>query len=233
MASGPSAERIQHDPAFVRVRENNREFGGAAAVARAFRTVFAPVISAMADTYLTGRLTAVFKKIIAAAPGVKGERPALLTHYMQLLTGFELNRQRPFAALFQNLISCFVSPQRDEVQLLISPFAPRQVVRAPAGATHFRIVLAAGLVPDHVYLPEADRYAPVYSLPLPPCAVLESAAIALDDTPVSGLTLTLPLPPEATTPGICVVVCAGIRFYQEVGGMMYEIEGRGMAVVGN
>ena len=60
---GASSEQIKSDPAFVRTRENMNEFGGCAAVGKSVRVGLAQLMKQMSDPQLTGRLTAIMKKI--------------------------------------------------------------------------------------------------------------------------------------------------------------------------
>ena len=92
MAGGPSKERIQNDPNFVRTRENNVEFGGAAKVGKAFRTALSGVLQTMAGRRLTGQLTKLFKSINLKGIGVRGKRPFTLTANKDMINGLDLKK---------------------------------------------------------------------------------------------------------------------------------------------
>ncbi|SFS88003.1 hypothetical protein [Sphingobacterium wenxiniae] len=63
MVGGPTAEQIKTAPEFERTRENMNEFGGCARAGKSVRTALSSLMSKMADSKVTGRLTSVMKKI--------------------------------------------------------------------------------------------------------------------------------------------------------------------------
>ena len=101
MIGGPSAEQIKSDPAFARTRENMSEFGGSANVAKAVRVTFAELVKSVADSQLTGRLTALMKKINKEdTTGIRGQRPILISQYPEHLKGSEFNKNITFGKVF-------------------------------------------------------------------------------------------------------------------------------------
>lgn len=63
LVGGPTAQQVKTAPEFERTRENMNEFGGCARTGKSLRTALSQVMSKMADSQVTGRLTSVMKKI--------------------------------------------------------------------------------------------------------------------------------------------------------------------------
>ena len=63
MKGGPTGEQVFTDEAFVRTRENMNEFGGCAMAGKSVRVGLSQLMKQMSDPQLTGRLTAIMKKI--------------------------------------------------------------------------------------------------------------------------------------------------------------------------
>ena len=63
LVGGPTGEQVKTAPEFERTRENMNEFGGCAAAGKSIRVGLAQLMKQMSDPQLTGRLTAIMKKI--------------------------------------------------------------------------------------------------------------------------------------------------------------------------
>src|SRR4051812_5812842 len=72
--SGPTKHKIANDPNFIRTRENNQEFGGAASIGKAFRTGLVMDFKEMSDSTCTARVTKLMKQIISKGTGLRGQR---------------------------------------------------------------------------------------------------------------------------------------------------------------
>lgn len=80
MKGGPTSEQIMTDAAFERTRENMNEFGGCAVAGKAVRVGLAQLMQQMSDPQLTGRLTAIMKKInLEDQSEARGYRAILIT----------------------------------------------------------------------------------------------------------------------------------------------------------
>ena len=79
LKGGPSSEQIASDPAFVRTRENMNEFGGSAITGKSLRTSIAGLIRNNGDSQVTGRITAIMKKInLEDGSEARGQRAILV-----------------------------------------------------------------------------------------------------------------------------------------------------------
>ncbi len=221
MANGPSKDRIAKDPAFKRTRENNKEFGGSAKVSKSFRQALGSVLKDMAGRYLTARLTKIFKLINLKANGVRGQRPIELSQYKDTLKNFDLDRNMSLSTVFSAPFTVTSTPDRSEVTLDVPNFVPDNFINAPAGATHFKLILALGTVSDFSYNNGTDDYEAISPGQNSLSALELSTVRPLGTTPSTfNLTATLNGAPALDTE-VSAVVCLGIEFYQEVGGNYY------------
>lgn len=94
-ATGPSKERIQNDPAFVKVKGNNQEFTAAVYLAKSMIMGLGPLAKAFKDSYMQSRLTGVCRKIIQKGAGIQGQRDANLLNNAESLIGFQLHKEKP------------------------------------------------------------------------------------------------------------------------------------------
>lgn len=223
MAGGPTKERIQSDPNFARTRENNAEFGGAAKVGKALRTSLSGVLQVMAGSRLTSQLTRVFKKINLKGTGVRGKRAISLSQNKEQLQGLDLNNKSSLNAVFTAPFTAEINADRNEVTYTIPAFNPTNLITAPTGATHYKLVMAVGLVSDYSYDDGAGTYEPDQP-DQNGLGVLAGTAVAALDTNAAATTINIPLPNgEAALSGISVVACLGIEFYQKVDGNDYRL----------
>lgn len=234
VASGPEKSRIENDPAFARTRENNREFGGAANTGKAFRTAFAEVTRSMGDRYLSARLTQLFNKVCKQGAGLRGEREISVTAHAALLQHMEFNQNEPLGALFNAPYTATANPERNEVAVNIPDAAPSLYVHAPAGATHFKLVLVAGTLSDYVHDAATRSYVPVNAGQNALSASVHSALIPLTGT-VSPFSVSLAAAfagAPTLSADVAVIAALGILFYQEVNGVEYLLaQGNAMKVV--
>ena len=232
MANGPDKARIEHDPAYVRTRENNTEFGGAASTGKALRMAFAESIRSMADRYLTGRLLKVFKEICTLGMGARGERTIAIATHASVLRGLEFNRLRPYSSLCTAPYSLQANAARNEVTLDMASFAPSVYVGIPSGATHFRIILAIGTVSDFAYNAVSRKYGPVDGASNGLSAVAYGSTEPLNSTGVAyHLVASLAGSPVIAS-DTSVLAAVGIEFFQQVNSVDYLLgQSNGMQIV--
>lgn len=203
---GVDGNRIANDPAFKRTRENGSEFGRAGKSGKVLRAAFRGVLLKSADPRMTSRLTQQMVKVIQAdATSVRGERN-VIDGEAELLQGFEFNNR---AALGGILFAPFVTSidrVTGELSVNIASFIPSNMVMAPSGTTHYKIVSAGAEIDftNETFVVDTSE-----SVPLPWTMV-----------PSVVLTQTNTVPANSTHPLFLVV---GIEFYQEVNGMMYPL----------
>lgn len=235
MANGPSRERILNDSTFQRTRENNAEFGGSATAAKAMRMALVTVLQGKGDPRLPARLTKIFKEINNKSAGVRGQRGILLSDNKTMLENFDFDARVSFSGVFNVPFTVAPNAGRNQCVITFGNFLPNDFVKAPAGATYFRLVAAMGVVSDYVYNMETGHYEPLDPSLNMLNGIAYSDMTALNGAAVDNLTLTTVLPgsPAPTvTEGVSVVQCLGIEFYQRVDNLDYILsQGNCMKVV--
>jgi len=231
--SSVSRNRILNDPAYRRTRENMKEFGGAARVGKAFREAFAGIVSYMGDTYMGSRVNGIMKRISNNGTGARGEREFDVVDYSDMLRGFEFNTVHPFDTQFfapSGLPT--INAGRDTVQWDIPDFDTDTFVRRPEGATHFKLVLAAGYVSNYDYVSVMKTFEPVDEAVNGRGSVSYSSEIAIGGMVGSATSLVVDMTAFGTIPVTSALFAAtGIIFYQEVNGSFYELaQGHAMKV---
>ncbi len=217
-ANGPSKEKIDNDPSFVRTRENNAEFGGSATAAKSVRIALVTAIQTMGDPRLASRLTRLFKEINLRGVGPRGQRPISLSANRTMLENFDFNSAVSFSSIFNAPFTFTNNAARLQGTINIPAFLPSSFIHAPEGATHFRLLTAIGVVSDYVYNITTAHYDPTDPLLNTLNNVTYSVTTALNvTTPVPfSLIATLPGAPVMTAT-TSVVQCVGIEFFQRVG----------------
>ena len=219
MVGGPTAEQIKNDPAFARTRENMSEFGGSAVAAKSVRVNFNQIIKRIADPRITGRLTGILRKISKEDTGQKrGKRSILISQNKQYLTGVEFNKNSSYTGVINAPYTLTPNVDRKSSELVIPAFNPMDYINAPAGATHFRITNAIGVVSDFVFNAASKTYKPVEEKLNEIANITYSGFTDLFTTLGSDLSVTATLPGTPTmTTDVSVLNVIGIEFYQQVG----------------
>ena len=204
---GVDASRIANDPAFQRTRENGSEFGRAGKGGKLLRNAIRILLQNAKDKRVVSRLTTELLKIVKTDTiNARGLR-TLEDGKLRLLKGFEFNANGKLGAtLFSAFTSTFDRAAGDAA-VNIGSFAPSIRIAAPAGTTHFKLVMGAA---------ELD-FAKETS-------VFESDATAVmsyDSDPTAVIDLSASVTATSTLP---VVQLLGIEFFQEVNGDMYPLK---------
>lgn len=204
---GVEAQRIANDPAFARTRENGAEFGRAGKAGKLLRTAFRALLQNAADPRMVSRMTADFVKVIQAdATNDRGQRN-VIDGEAELLEGFDFNIRGKLGTTLYAPFSASINRLTGALEVTIPPFVPINMIAAPAGSTHFKLI-SAGAEVDF----EAESYVSDSS---------ESSVLAWDAATTASLTLTNNVTAASTKPLFLVL---GIEFYQEVNGSMYSLK---------
>lgn len=233
IASGPDKTRINNDPAFQRTRENNREFGGSATAAKALRISLTYALQGAADSRLVSRLTQLFKRINAKGAGVRGQRAIALSANGSTLVNFEFNRKVSFSSIFNAPFTVSSSGDRKSGQVDVAAFNPGDFVKAPAGATHFRLIQALGVVSDYLFDSDAQAYEPISPELNATGAITYSNYTPLTGSAPVSFNLDTVIPgSEEPDEYTSVVQCVGIEFFQQIAGVNYLLaQGNALKVV--
>lgn len=204
---GIEKSRIQNDPAFQRTRENGSEFGRAGKGGKVLRNAIRVLLQNAKDKRVVSRLT---KDLVAITKtdttNDRGSR-TLQDGDLNLLEKFEFNLNGKLGAtLFTTYTKAFDRVSGDAT-LNIAAFSPTIRIAAPAGTTHFKVVMGAAELDfeNEVSVFEND----------------ETVISPYDSADTAPIALTASITANSLLPVIQVL---GIEFYQEVNGQMYPLK---------
>jgi len=204
---GVEASRIANDPAFQRTRENGAEFGRAGKGGKVLRNAIRVLLQNAKDKRVVSRLTTDLLKIVKTdATNARGAR-TVEDGNLELLKGFEFNiKGKLGSTLFAPYTNAFDRVSGDSTVNIVA-FAPSIRIAAPAGTTHFKMVMGAAEVDfaNETSTFESD----------------ETVIVPYDSTMGAAIDLTATVTANSTLPVIQVL---GIEFYQEVNGQMYPLK---------
>ncbi|MGG7034466.1 MAG: hypothetical protein ACI7YS_04625 [Flavobacterium sp.] len=204
---GIDASRIKNDPAFQRTRENGSEFGRAGKAGKTLRTAFRTLLMNTSDSRMVSRLTQQMMKVIQADTTSERGQRNVIDGEAALLNGFEFNINGKLGgSLFTPFVGA-IDRVTGEITVDLDSFVPLNVVAAPGGATHFKIV-SAGAEIDF----ENESFNVVNS---------ETAILPWDAVATAPISQTNMVTANSTKPLFLVL---GIEFYQEVNGQMYSLK---------
>jgi hypothetical protein len=202
-----TASRIASDPAFARTRENGAEFSRAGKAGKLLRTALRSLLLNSADSRMIPRLTRELMRVIQSdTTNPRGLRTASGGDLL-LLEGFDFNRNSQLSSTLFAPYSPVTNRVSGELSITVPPFVPANMIAAPAGATHFKLV-AAGMLIDF----EQQRYE---------IRQTETAELLLDPVLTDAITLQHLLPANSTQP---LFLAMGIQFFQFVNGGLYPLK---------
>ena len=234
LAKGPTKEKILTDPAFIRTRENNTEFGGSATGGKALRLALAFALLGMTDRYMGSRLTKIFKEINVKGTGARGQRTISLSGNRSLLQNFEFNNKTNFTTVFDAPYTSAINTARTQATITIPNFLPGSFIQVPVGATHFQLIAAMGVVSDYSYNASSKHYQPTDPTLNMLSSMTTGAVTAVNvTTPVNFSLVTALSGTPTMTATVTDVVCLGIQFFQQIAGVNYLLaQANCMMIVG-
>lgn len=207
---GVDGNRIKSDPAFQRTRENGAEFGRAGKAAKLLRTALRALLQNTSDNKMVSRLTRQMVKVLQAdATNPRGLRN-VIDGETQLLQDFEFNANGKLGATMFAPFTAVINRVTGELTVELAPFIPVNMINAPAGATHFRII-SAGVDIDF----ELQQYV---------VGTEATAELPWDNTATDAIELVNEVTPNSTHP---LFMALGIEFYQEINGIRYPLKNGG------
>ncbi|TDD74643.1 hypothetical protein [Flavobacterium caseinilyticum] len=204
---GIDASRIKNDPAFQRTRENGSEFGRAGKAGKILRTALRALLLNTADGRMVSRLTQKMVEVIQAdVTSVRGLRN-VIDGEAELLAGFEFNiRGKLGTSLFAPFVGS-IDRASGEITVYLEPFVPANMIAAPGGTTHFKII-SAGAEIDF----ETETFVEAHS---------ETAILPWDAVATLAISQLNAVTAASTKP---LFLALGVEFYQEVNGQMYPLK---------
>jgi len=204
---GVDGKRIASDPAFQRTRENGFEFGRACQAGKLLRTGLRAPIQNASDSKMVGRLTRDMMKVIKADETNQRGARNVLDGELELLKGFEFNINSKLGTTLFAQFTGIIDRVLGKLSVAIPSFIPANMVAAPSGTTHFKIVSAGT---------EIDFEQGTYKTDLK-----SSAELPWDNNGTVAINLLNAVTPNSTKP---LFLALGIEFYQEVNGSLYSLK---------
>lgn len=204
---GIPADRIANDPAFQRTRENGAEFGRAGKAGKILRNAIRGLLQNASDSKMVGRLTQEMMKVIQEdATNPRGLRN-VIDGEAELLEDFEFNFNGKLRTTLYAPFTAVIDRAAGTLTANLPVFVPLNMISAPGGATHFKIISAGA---------EIDFENETFVVDTKATAVLPWDSVA---------TAVINLTNAVTTASIHPLFLAlGIEFYQQVNGQMYPLK---------
>jgi hypothetical protein len=204
---GVDGTRIATDPAFQRTRENGAEFGRAGRGSKILRDALRVIIQNAKDRRVVSRLTTEMVKVLQSDTlNVRGERN-VANGDLAMLQGFEFNVNAPLGTTLYAPFTATVDRIAGTCIVNLPAFLPANLVAAPSGATHFKIVSAGA---------EVDFVGETFK-----AETKDSEILPWDPTLTPVINLSNALSANSTLP---VFLLLGIQFYQEVNNVQYALK---------
>jgi hypothetical protein len=204
---GIDANRIKNDPAFQRTRENGSEFGRAGKAGKTLRTALRTLLLNSADSRMVSRLTQSMVKVIQADLTNERGLRNVIDGEAELLTGFEFNIRGKLGTSLFAPFGANIDRAAGEISVDLASFIPSNMIAAPSGTTHFKII-SAGSEIDF----EGETFVSTNS---------ETAILPWDTTPTAPINHVNPVTANSTKP---LFLALGVEYYQQVNGTMYPLK---------
>ncbi|MCB9232130.1 MAG: hypothetical protein H6581_10730 [Bacteroidia bacterium] len=214
-------ERILRDDEFKGQRETMSEFGGAATMGKAIRTGWAVARETFGAKRMAPVLQGIIKsKIAPQGEGPKGQRQLSIRNNPGVLLNFPFNPRYLFHLCCNLPVNLATHPERNAATLTIprakSDEPARALVKAPSGATHYRIWLLINTISDYHYHPEKQSYVPVCPTENEKYALARTDFLPVDSPLTEDLVLTATLNDlSQVSPDVSVIACIGIEYSQK------------------
>lgn len=200
------AKRIQTDPAFERTRENFAEFGRAGKAGKVLRTALRSLLVNVPSGRTTSRLTKEMMKVIQAdATSDRGKRN-VIDGETELLLGFEFNDNSVLGNSLHAPFTSAVDRAAGTTVVNVAAFVPKEMIAAPPGATHFKLVSQAAEIDFETETSVISNQS--------------TAEFPLDNALTAPLVMNNPVTPASVHP---IFLLLGIEFFQEVNGKFYTM----------
>ena len=204
---GVPAARIANDASFQRTRENGAEFGEAGKAGKLLRNSMRSLLQNASDRLLPSRMTTKMLKVVQAdTTSVRGKRNVVHGD-VNLLQGFDFNINALLNATFHAPFTGTIDRAGGKLIANLPPFIPMNMLIAPGGTTHFRIVTAGAEVDfaNGKYVVETKQ----------------SDILPLNSVPTAVIELVNVVTAGSANP---LFLALGVEFYQLVNGLMYPLK---------
>lgn len=144
--TGPKRNEVLNSNNFARTRENASEFQQAVQSATLLRHALRTTLKGKSLGHLNGHMNAGFLKVIKADKNNTRGNRHLHTANLPLLTGFEFNKEQSLRAVLDTPYITTLDATKAAFRIEIPALAARRHIKAPPGATHFKLISAAAAI---------------------------------------------------------------------------------------
>jgi len=198
--------RIAHDPAFARTRENNAEFTRAAQAGKLLRQALRPLIKDASDGRIVSRLTRYMAQSIRMdSSHARGERT--VTEHISLLQGFEFNINGRLSSTLYVPFTNSIDRAAGTLGVNLEAYRATAMIAAPDGTTHYQLHMGGALLDFDQQTFEVQ--------------FANGELLVFDSTDQAAGSLSVTLSGGSTAP---LFLCLGISFSQEVNGQQYALK---------
>lgn len=204
---GIPADRIAIDPAFQRTRENGAEFGRAGKAGKVLRNAIRALLQNASDDRMVSRLTTEMVRVIQEdATNPRGLRN-VIDGEAELLIGFDFNNKGKLGTTLYAPFTATIDRVAGTLTANLPAFVPMNMIAAPGGTTHFKIISAGAEIDFENESFVADTK--------------ETAILPWDSNATAVINLANAVTANSTHP---LFLALGIEFYQQVNGQMYPLK---------
>ena len=204
---GIDASRIANDAAFQRTRENGAEFGRAGKAGKLMRTAFRGALLKAADGRMVSRLTQRMIKVIQADSTSDRGLRNVIDGEAELVQGFEFNIRGKLGTSLFAPYTAAIDRVAGELTVDVPSFIPTNMVAAPTGTSHYKIISAAAEIDF-----EAETFVVANS---------ETAILPWDAVATVAVNHVNQVTAASTKPLFLVL---GVEFFQQINGQMYALK---------
>lgn len=204
---GIPKDRIENDPSFARTRENGAEFGNAGKAGKTLRTSFRGLLQNASDNRMVGRLASKMVEVVQAdATNPRGLRN-VIDGEAELLEGFDFNKNGKLGRTLYAPFTAAIDRVTGALTVDIPSFVPANMVAAPGGTSHFKIISGGAEIDfeNETFVVDTN----------------ETAILPWDNTATAVINLANAVTANSTHP---LFLALGIEFYQEVNGIKYPLK---------
>lgn len=204
---GIPAERIANDPNFQRTRENGAEFGRAGKAGKVLRNALRNLLQNAKDPRVVSRLTTEMVKVIQEDQTNPRGLRNVIDGEAELLAGFDFNSNAKLGNTLYAPSVATIDRVTGELKVDLASFIPSEMIAAPGGTTHFRIVSAGAEIDFENEVFTVDKN--------------ETAQLPWDETATAVINHVNQVTANSTKP---LFVILGVQFFQEVNGVKYSLK---------
>jgi hypothetical protein len=198
--------RFKNDPAFARARENASEFAKIGSAGKLIRNSVNSLLQDIKDNTRSRRMFSMLREVIKSDHVSDRGMRNFIDGDLTLLKGFPLNGNAKLTDVFAVEVSTEIDRVTGHLTITIPSYLPFKTVIAPPTTTHYQFVSAGAEIDFALTTFKTD--------------IKQSAELPIDKTATAALTITHTVTANSTLPLFLVM---GIKFYQQVNGIMYPI----------